>query len=216
MTTHTLDITNLLEQATARYAAAVSEALPYLARRGIDLPVAEAARLGVVLDPQPGHEEFYGRLCIPYITRAGVVNLKFRCIEDHDCKENGHPKYLGLHGGEGKPRLYNVEAFFARSSVIGIAEGEFDALVLSHYVGLPTVGCPGVSTWQSHFPRCFQGYGLTLIFADGDDTGRSFARMVAKQVHPSRVLAMPDGMDVNEVYLREGADGLRKRAGLVQ
>lgn len=206
--------TALLEQATARYEAAVSEVLPYLAQRGIDPTAAAAARLGVVLDPEPGHDEFYGRLSIPYLTRAGVVNLKFRCIEDHDCKQEGHPKYLGLHGGEGKPRLYNVNAFFARSSIIGIAEGELDALVLSHYAGLPTVGCPGVSTWQSHFPRCFQGYGLTLIFADGDDPGRQWARMIAKQVNPCRVLTMPEGMDVNDMYLIEGADGLRKRAGL--
>lgn len=214
MTTRMTATTNLLEQATARYQSTVSGALPYLAARGIDPAVAAAERLGVVSEPEPGHEDFQGRLSIPYLTRAGVVNLKFRCIEDHDCKQSGHPKYLGLSGGEGKPRLYNVEAFFARSSVIGIAEGEFDALVLSHYAGLPTVGCPGVSTWQSHFPRCFQGYDLTLIFADGDDPGRQWARMIQKQVHPSRVIPMPDGMDVNTVYLTEGVDGLRKRAGL--
>jgi DNA primase len=28
------------------------------------------------------------------------------------------------------------------------------------------------------------------------------------------VVSMPDGMDVNEVFLNEGADGIRKRIGV--
>jgi DNA primase len=209
-------ITNLLEKATARYAAAVSEVLPYLERRGIDPQVAADARLGVVLDPEPGHEDYYGRLSIPYITRSGVVSLKFRCTEDHDCKENGHPKYLCLSGGEGKPHLYNVNSFFARSQIVGITEGEFDALVLSHYAGLPTVGCPGVSTWQSHFPRCFQGYGLVIVATDGDKAGREFGRMIQKQVPNTRVISMPDDEDVSSFYIKYGAEALRQRLGLYE
>jgi DNA primase len=28
------------------------------------------------------------------------------------------------------------------------------------------------------------------------------------------VVSMPEGMDVNEVFMQEGADGIRKRSGL--
>src|SRR6266702_2714522 len=46
-----------------------------------------------------------GRLSIPYVTRAGVVNLKFRSIE-----ADSGPKYLNLSGFE--TNLYHVESFF--------------------------------------------------------------------------------------------------------
>jgi hypothetical protein len=216
LTMPTTGITALLEQATARYQSQVNEAGPYLVRRGIDREVAEAARLGVVVEPEPGHEDYQGRLCIPYLTRAGVVTLKFRCIDPHDgtCKDNGHVKYL-CPSGMGKPRLYNVDSFFSRSRVIAIAEGELDALILTHKAGIPAVGCPGVSTWQPHFPRCFNGFQQVLIFADGDQPGRDMARMITKELPMfTRTIQMPDGMDVNDVYLAEGREGLRQRAGL--
>lgn len=205
-------ITASLEQAVAKYQTAISLASDYLGSRGIGPRVAEAARLGVVAEPEPGDEHMQGRLAIPYLTRAGVVAVKYRCIQDHSCKEASHPKYTG-HSNK-RPRMYNANAFFQHSSVIGITEGEFDALVLSHYVGIPAVGCPGVSTWQSHFPRCFSGYDQVLMFADGDKPGRDMARMIQKELMQTRVVYMPDDQDVNDVYLTEGADGLRKRAGL--
>jgi len=34
--------------------------------------------LGVVVDPLPGHEQFLGRVAIPYVTPSGVVDIRFR------------------------------------------------------------------------------------------------------------------------------------------
>lgn len=201
-----------LEEATETYSLFVSEARSYLEQRGIDLGVADTFRLGVVSVPVVGHEYFEGRLSIPYLTKAGVVNLKFRCTQDHDCKENGHGKYLGLPNS--KTNIFNTLAFHKESSIIAICEGEFDALILDSLVGIPAVAIPGVQNWKAHYERCFVDYERVLIFADGDDPGKDFGRHVSSRIDGCVVIPMPHGTDVNSVYLSEGADGLRKRAGL--
>lgn len=199
-----------MEEATGTYELFVTEARTYLETRGIDLSVANTYRLGYVAVPEVGHEQYEGRLAIPYVTKAGVVNLKFRCIRDHECKEEGCPKYLGLSQGT---RLYNVSAFFRPSTSIAIAEGEFDALVLNEYV-MPAVGVPGAQNWRPFYERCFADYEKVFVFADGDEAGRDFARQVSSQLDGATVIHMPHGTDVNQVYLDEGPNGLRKRAGI--
>ena len=193
-----------LEQATATYEANIEQARSYLTGRGISHGTARSCRLGVVGDqPLAGHDRFVGRLCIPYLTRAGVVQLKFRSMGTEE------PKYLGLPNV--KPHLYNVEALFTHESHIAITEGELDAVVLTHEVGIPAVGCPGVSTWQDHFPRLFAGFDRVLIFADGDQPGREFARRVADDLDNAVILSMPDGLDVTDVYVNDGAAALLER-----
>lgn len=114
-----------LEDACARYEQARgSEVYDYLARtRGVK--VADAAayyRLGYVAEPVDGHERFVGRMCIPYVTPAGVVDLRFRCIEDHDCKAAQCAKYLGMH--DSKPTLFNVRSLKVQTHGIALTEGE--------------------------------------------------------------------------------------------
>lgn len=184
----------------------------YLEGRGLDLDLAATFRLGVVIEPEIGHEMFEGRLCIPYLTKAGVVNLKFRCMEDHSCKEAGHGKYMGL--SHSRTNIYNTLAFFKDSPVIGITEGEIDAEVMDYMVEIPTVGIPGAQNWKPHFDRCFTDYERILVFADGDTAGKEFARAVSGRLDGVTTIQMPDGMDVNGVYQAEGPEGLRKRAGL--
>lgn len=177
----------------------------YLNGRGISREAARAARLGVVGD-DPSLASYAGRLSIPYVTPAGVVGLKFRTMADEE------PKYLCLPNS--RPLLYGVLSFQMRSAVIAITEGELDALTLTHNVGIPAVGCPGVSTWQRHHRRCFTGYERVLIFGDGDNPGREFAKRINKDLANGTVVPMPDGMDVTDLFLAEGADALRRRAGL--
>ncbi len=69
-----------LMRAAKYYHSALHEAEDYLAERGITLEVAKKVGLGVVLDPVTGHEQYENRLSIPYITRTGVVDLRFRAI----------------------------------------------------------------------------------------------------------------------------------------
>lgn len=200
-----------LEAATAQYELFVTEASTYLEQRGIDLALASTHRLGVVSVPVVGHEMFQDRLCIPYLTKAGVVNLKFRCMGDHDCKDQGHAKYLV--GGD-RTNIYNVGAFFKDTPIIAITEGEFDAVILDGIVGIPAVGVPGVRNWKPHYSRCFVDYEHVFVFADGDESGKDFGSRVSSLVDGTTIVTMPHGTDVNTVYLSEGADGLRKRAGL--
>lgn len=200
-----------METATATYELFMGEAVEYLAARGLGLGLADTCRLGVVREPMVGHEAHEGRLSIPYITRAGIVNIKFRCIGDHDCKEEGHPKYTGLSHPS---RIYNTMSFFADSPVLAITEGEFDAMVLSYQVGIPAVSIPGAQSWKPFYRRCFTDYEKILVFADGDDPGRDFAKQVSSLVDGVTIVQMPHDTDVNSVYVTEGADGLRKRAGL--
>ena len=203
-----------LGKAAAKYALNLDKAASYLTQRGVSEATAVAAQLGVVVDPEPGHELVVGRLAIPYITRAGIVDMKFRCLLHEDCKQEGCVKYLAISGLEGS-RLYNVQAFFEDSPVIALTEGEFDALILNYEVGIPTVGCPGVQRWEDHFARCFTGYESVLVFADGDTAGRDFAKRVANELLQATVVNLPMGEDVNSVYLTEGPDGLLHRAGLL-
>lgn len=197
-----------LEQVTAEAEQNLHLATEYLAARGISEATARAARFGVVgtSEPIPGSERFAGRLCIPYLTPAGVVNLKFRAMNGED------PKYLCLSNS--RPLLYGVYAFSSNGSVIGVTEGELDAHILTHEVGIPAVGCPGVSTWQPHHPRCFSGYDLVLVFADGDTPGHDLAKRICRDLDQARTVYMPDGQDVTDVFLSEGADGILRRAGL--
>lgn len=209
-----------LEQATALYAENAGRAHSYLQGRGLTEDVSAAFRLGYVTDPVPGHERFIGMLTIPYLTRAGVVALKFRCIEDHKCGEFGHAKY-GAPTGQ-QARMFNVNALFGESEVVAICEGEFDAMVLTALCGVPAIGVPGVSHWKDHFPRMFAGFPRVLIVADNDginpDTGknpgREFAVRVRDDIQHAHVVELPEGTDVNSLYLAEGREALRARLGV--
>src|SRR6266542_3945846 len=76
-----------LEKAAVTYGRSLTLATGYLSAKGIpDLDVVTGWRLGVVESPEPGHDQYVGRLAIPYLNRAGVVGFKFRCLSDHDCK----------------------------------------------------------------------------------------------------------------------------------
>lgn len=200
------ELSSLLERATSTYEAHLELARSYLDERRIEMSTARSCRLGVVAEPVVGHEWFAGRLAIPYITRNGIVQMKFRAMDGSE------PKYAGLTNV--LPRLYNVASLFDAEADIAITEGELDAAVLAYQCDLPAVGCPGVDAWRDHFPRLFAGFDRVLVFADGDKPGREFAQRVASELTNAIVVRCPDGLDVNDVYVLEGAAGIRKRAGL--
>jgi hypothetical protein len=207
-----------LVEATARYRASLpgSSSGEYLGRRQLASPDVERFRLGHVEDPIVGHEVYRGRLAIPYLRRSAegrwsVVGMKFRCSAP-DCRCEDHPKYLGLPGDEGKPRLFNTVALAEEDDEIGISEGELDA-VTATAAGIPTVGVPGVESWKAHFREPFRGYANVYVFADGDGPGMKFARAVAKELPNARIVPMPDGEDVNSVVRKTGAKDFMERIG---
>ena len=164
------------------------------------------ARLGVVLEPETGHEAFQGRLSIPYITKTGVVDLRFRSLNPAV-----EPKYMGMTGMETK--MYNVIDTERAGDWIGVCEGELDTITLSHCIGIPCIGVPGANSWKKHYNRILADFERVFVFADGDQPGKEFATSLAREL-PVTIVTMPDGEDVNSVYVKYGADYIRERAGL--
>lgn len=188
----------LLERASQAYEANIHLAEEYLAKRGLSLADARNARLGVVVEPVQGHEYFRGRLSIPYVTQSGVVDIRFRTLA-HD-----EPKYLGLPAA--RTGMYNVKDLLTSSDYIAVTEGEIDALTLHYKVGIPAVGLPGANSWKSHYRRLLQDFDTIYIFSDGDQPGRDFAKTIAKEVRGVVALEMPEGEDVNSMFLAHGRD----------
>jgi DNA primase len=198
------------EQAASTYQADLTgdtSVQGYLKGRGIDQRAAATFRLGVVRRPLVGHEQYAGRLAIPYCTPAGVVNLRFRCTESHECQ--GHPKYLSTEGAG--TNLFNVLDLKKDSPFVCVAEGEIDTISLS-LAGLLAVGVPGVDAWQKHFSRCLEDFDVIYAFGDGDKAGSKFASFLARETR-ARPIRMPNGKDCNDLFREGGAAALR---GLIE
>lgn len=185
--------------AVERFEKCVHLAESYLAERGLWGDGIETEfRFGVVVEPSPEYQQYEGRLVLPYLTPAGVTNIKFRCIEHDRC--DGHKKYLGLPGAV--DRLYNVQALHDADKTIHIAEGELDALSAS-VVDFPCVGISGASKWQQHYTKLFEDFEQVIVFAEGDDAGREFGKRIRGELENARVVQLPDGEDVNSLLARD-------------
>lgn len=194
----------LLGKATRRYAENISLADDYLKSRGITREVARLARFGVVGEPEVGHEAFVGRLSIPYITKTGVVDLRFRSLNPAV-----EPKYMSMTGAE--TRMYNVLDIEQAGDWIAVCEGELDTLTLSACVGIPCVGVPGANSWKKHYTRLLADFERVFVFADGDQPGKEFATSLSREL-PVTIVQLPDGEDVNSAYVKYGADYLKEKA----
>ena len=155
------------------------------------------------MTPAPGHEQMVGRLSIPYMTDNGVVDLRFRALGPEE------PKYMGLAGNQ--THLFNVRAILRANDTIAICEGEIDAITLHHKVGIPAIGVPGANNWKPHYLRLLQDFETVIIFADGDQPGQEFAKKIAREVPGVIIINMPEGEDVNSIYLQHGADWFKGR-----
>lgn len=197
-----------LGRVTDRYHASLldnPEALTYLADRGITREMASGSRLGLVSDPDALHEEYRGRLALPYLTPTGVITMRFRCLENHSCSDNGCPKYIQP---KGEPtHLYNVQALHDADTEVGICEGELDAIVATE-AGYPSVGVPGVQNWKPFYYRLFADFERVVIFGDGDAAGRTFASQLAHNIPNGEAKVMPSGSDVNSYVVEYGSDSL--------
>lgn len=195
-----------------------TSAQAYLQSRGIGPQVASTFRLGVLRNPLLGHEQFRGRLSIPYITpRGGVVTFTFRCLQDHVC--NDTVLYIGK---DGKPRkckkyrapdgmertLYNVMDFRKDTDTIYICEGEIDALTLST-CGFAAVAVPGVHQWKDHFTRCFIEYPKVFVVADGDEAGYRLGAFLSTEIK-ARAVRPPQGEDINSIFAKGGSDAVQR------
>ena len=215
----------LTELARQYHEALTPEVASYLADRGIDRDAAAGFRLGVVADPDPAHEQYRGRLSIPFITPTGVISMRFRCLDTHEvtvwvrhpqgpdteqgtgtfqtCSELNHGKYEGMPGDT--THLYNVQALHDATDSIGVAEGELDAVVAT-VSGLPTVGCPGASNWKSFYYRLFDDFQYVYVLGDGDSAGRKWASGLVPNIPGAVSRVQPAGYDVSSYVVEHGAE----------
>jgi len=196
----------LLEKATENYAQNLQEIVPYLQSRGITEQTATMFRLGFVREPEMGHEPYVGKLAIPYLTPTGVIDIRFRSLNS-----DGGPKYLSRPGAT--THIYNINALSNDSDVLAICEGELDTVVATQ-AGFSAVGLPGANNWKSFYTRVLADWSKVVLLCDGDNAGREMAKHLSRELDNVFPVFMPEGQDVNDVYLLEGADGLRKRAGV--
>lgn len=205
----------LLETATLRYANHLDEAEVWLEGRGLDLEFARSEGLGVVRDPLQGHEHLQGRLCIPYLTDFGPVNMTFRCMGDHDCKViPDHSKYMFPKGL--KTNLYGVQSIDMADEWIVMTEGEIDRLTWVQ-MGVPAIGVSGAEKWQKHWANVIEDFSVLYFIQDGDTAGRKLYEHVSYAVDQSKTqiirVRMPDGEDTNSMYIKRGKDYLMERIG---
>lgn len=182
------------------YERNIGMASRWLGGRGLTLEDVAPYRLGVVVDDSPESRPYQRRLAIPYLTPAGVADVRFRALEDRG------PKYLSRPGAQG--HLYNVGALWRDSDVIVICEGELDALVMDAFSDVPAVGVPGVQLWKRHYARLFVDYERVLVIGDGDDAGREFTATVASSMSNAIPVQIARGMDINELFHTRGASAL--------
>jgi DNA primase len=202
--------------ATTAYAAGLESsdaAQAYLKKRGLSADSAASFQLGVVESPYPGHEQYHGRLVIPYQTLGGICGAAFRCIAHEDCKPFHNDKYLWPSGVS--RRMFNTIALDVDSPFIAICEGEMDTITAVQ-AGIPAVGIPGVKAWQDYWARCLRGYDTVFVLADHDDSGegQAMAHRVGSAVSAARTVLMPEGHDVNSFVLENGPEALRAKLGL--
>ncbi len=195
-----------LERATLAYAEHLDVAAEWLGDRAIDLEHARSNGLGVVTEPIPGHEHLVGRLCIPYLTDAGPVNLNFRCMQSHNCKEQAnHSKYVKPKGAASN--LYGVRCVSWADEWIILTEGELDALVWQQ-IGIPALGAPGAKNFQHHWINVLEDFSRVYVISEGDPAGEEFWKLVSSQVSNTIKVQLPEGEDSNSLFVRGGAEAL--------
>lgn len=203
-----------LDSMAGKYQKAMDHAVrSYLNGRGISNEAIASYRLGQVDGSADEHEAYVGMISLPYITRlGGVVALKFR--QAHECSSAcEHSKYLTPY----PTRIYNPLAFQRadREGLIGITEGELDALTLDGLCGIPAVGIPGVETWTKHreWPELFRGYTRVIVFRDDDEPGERLAAAILHDIDTAQVVRFPF-KDANATYVALGANEVRRLAGV--
>ena len=181
----------------------IPDALEYLESRGLSAQDARRFGLGYVGDPLPGHEQYKGRLVIPYVPADRVVrDLRFRAVDD------SQPKYLSMPNAS--PKLSNASSLQEGAFSVVVCEGEIDVMTVVKCTGMACVGVPGAQTWDRnpHWATLLDGPEV-LIMTDSDDAGNDLAKTIGKSVVRSRRVSLPAGMDVNDVMMQHGSEEVR-------
>jgi DNA primase len=209
-----------------------SEALEYLAKRGLDdAELIETFALGyanrtlglrlpqknrkagkelrerlqrIGLYRDTGREHFNGSLVIPVQDAAGVVTEVYgRKLLDNLRKGTPKHTYLpGPHAG-----VFNIVGLDNTEEVI-LCESLIDALTFWHWGFRHVTSSYGANGFTDELLQCFVDHGIkrVLIAYDRDDAGDTAAAKVAKQLNKNNIDAyrvlFPKGMDANDYALQ--------------
>ncbi|WP_245627893.1 toprim domain-containing protein [Actinomadura oligospora] len=192
-----------LERASRKYHDEITpEGVEYLTGRGITEEAIGQWRLGVVSDPLPGHERYRGWLSIPYLTKHGIVTIRYRRLSGTG------DKYLTMPGDI--PRIFNPSALEAGTRGICVTEGELDCIV-AQMCDLPCIGLPGATSWQPVWAYLLEQYDQVMLLQDADDAGEKMAAALAKPLRTNLRPVVMTGGDVNSYFQAHGREALRTK-----
>ncbi|WP_280837795.1 toprim domain-containing protein [Micromonospora sp. A200] len=191
-----------LEEATRAYQDQLTvAAVQHLQGRGLGKAEADTFRLGVVVDPYPGHSKYRGMVAIPYLDRDGrPLSIRFRCLEEHNHRDFFHGKYNTVK--DEPARCYNIGAIHRAGDEIHVTEGEFDAIVLNK-IGLPAVAFPGANNFKPRHRRMLAGFSRIWVWGDPDDAGAEFTNRICRSLRQAKGVRLTEG-DVTETYMAAG------------
>ncbi len=144
-----------------------------------------------------GGKDFHsGRICIPYLHRGSVVQIRGKEIEG---------RYFTPAGD--KVRLFNADDLAGAEHVL-LVEGEFDTLITRQALrGNPhcrnrhtaVVGLPGAGAWpggHDYFPSYFREAKRVYIGLDPDTTGVREAEKLKEAIgSKARIVMLPSQAD---------------------
>lgn len=187
-----------LLQATHQYASQIHLATEYLRTRNLSVAEVQRFHLGVVKDALPGHEQYLNRLAIPYVTPSGIVDIRFRALD------NSEPKYMGMPGA--KTSMFNAQTVLTASDYICVTEGEIDCITVSTKTNHPAVGIPGANNWKPFYSKILDDFDTVIVLADGDSAGMDFGKKISRELSNVNIVQMPEGHDVNSIVMLEGVE----------
>lgn len=149
-------------------------------------------------DALPGHEQYINRLAIPYLTPAGVVDIRFRSIDGSE------PKYMGMPGV--KTTMFNAQVVLTAGEYICVTEGEIDCITILAKSEHPAVGIPGANNWYPFYAKILDDFESVIVLADGDNPGLEFGKKISRELGNVNIVQMPEGHDVNSIVQLEGIE----------
>jgi DNA primase len=183
-----------------------NEAWLYLKHRGLRPFWIKQFELGWVQEPSRGHERYRNRISIPYRTGFGDPReMRFRALN------GGFPKYLGATG----EATHMFAPKYTAEKLVYVTEGEFNCIIL-HQIGAANakknrgaVGIPGANHFKREWRWMFRHaeHVVGVLDGQGEPGAASLFRTKLstglKDIVPVTFVQMPDGHDINSMYLRD-------------
>lgn len=161
--------------------------------------VTDIVKSGLV--NEDGSDFLHDRITIPYETMGMVTIIRGRIF-------GAQAKAKYLQPANVKIGLYNASAIHESNDArLIIAEGEFDAMVLTQ-LGFRAVAVPGANTWNDSWTELVKDIKRIFIVYDNDTAGRAGAEKVTQKIGArSRIVEMPEALpgakkiDVSEWFV---------------